>query len=261
MHIEPSFSDWERYAYLCALGPMLWLQGKYVRKVTPKLPEATGPRQGVRGHGPLLRLLIAGDSAAAGVGAASQDEALCGQLVQRLGQKFTVQWQLRAVTGLDSPGLATMLQSMDEQPLDVVVLSIGVNDVTNLMAPDRWVQWQERLAELIRVRYQPSVIIHSAVPPMHGFTALPQPLRWFMGRWALEMNFRLRKSIREDNRKFYQWPVPSDVSVGLATDGFHPGPLGYAAWAQGLNDLIAEIELEKHAWPNPCGQEGFGVFQ
>jgi lysophospholipase L1-like esterase len=244
MKKEPSLGDWERYLYLFGLGPILWLQGKYVRRVTPKLPEPNGPREGVTGQGPVLRLLIAGDSAAAGVGSNSQEEALCGQLVQRLSQRYSVQWQLKAVSGLDSPGLEAMLISLAAQPMDVVVLSIGVNDVTNLMAPDQWTQWQERLATLIRARYQPRVIIHSAVPPMHGFTALPQPLRWFMGRWALEMNLRLSKSLRDEDRRFFQWPVPDDVTVGLAADGFHPGPLGYTAWAQGLSDLIAGVDIE-----------------
>lgn len=244
MNKEWSFGDWERYFYLIALGPMLWLQGKYVRRVTPKLPEPNGPRKGVTGQGPVLRLLIAGDSAAAGVGSNSQEDALCGQLVQRLSQRYCVYWHLEAASGLDSPGLEAMLASLEAQPMDVVVLSIGVNDVTNLMEPDPWVQWQQRLATLIRARHQPKVIIHSAVPPMHGFTALPQPLRWFMGRWALEMNRRLKKSLRDEDRKFFQWPVPADISVGLAADGFHPGPHGYSAWAQGLSDLIAGVDIE-----------------
>lgn len=237
-------SDWERYLYLVGLGPLLWLQGKYVRKVTPVLPEPDGPREGVAGQGPVLRLLIAGDSAAAGVGVHSQQEALCGQLVQRLSRRYCVHWQLKAVSGLDSPGLEAMLTSEAAHAMDVVVLSVGVNDVTQLMAPDQWTQWQERLATLVRARYHARVIIHSAVPPMHGFTALPQPLRWFMGRWALEMNRRLGHSLGDEDRWFFQWPATRDVSVGLAADGFHPGPHGYAAWAQGLSDLIAGIDRE-----------------
>ncbi|RMD81354.1 MAG: SGNH/GDSL hydrolase family protein, partial [Candidatus Dadabacteria bacterium] len=57
------------------LGPLLLWQGWRVRLNVPRLPEAPGPRQGRAGKGPLLRLLIVGDSAAAGVGAAHQDEA------------------------------------------------------------------------------------------------------------------------------------------------------------------------------------------
>jgi hypothetical protein len=51
-----------------ALAPVLLLQGLRVRLVTPRLPEPPGPRAGSAGQGPALRLLIAGDSAAAGVG-------------------------------------------------------------------------------------------------------------------------------------------------------------------------------------------------
>ncbi len=241
--------DWQRYLCLVMLGPVLWGQGKYVRKVTPRLPEPAGPREGVTGKGPTLRLLIAGDSAAAGVGAQSQDQALCGQLVQQLSQHFTVRWQLKALTGLDSPGLESMLQTVGAQPIDVVVLSIGVNDVPSLMPPGAWVQWQTRLAQGILARHTPKLLIHSAVPPMHGFTALPQPLRWFLGHWAIEMNRRLEQSLQGETRKFFRWPVHGVVSDGLASDGFHPGPLGYAAWATGLSEMIAERKLETYRQP------------
>ena len=59
----------QRNLLLGLLGPALWVQGKYVRRVTPRLPEPPGPRSGHCGQGPQLRLLIAGDSAAARVGA------------------------------------------------------------------------------------------------------------------------------------------------------------------------------------------------
>ncbi|SOT38395.1 hypothetical protein F01_10034 [Burkholderia cenocepacia] len=35
-----------------ALGPLLFAQGRYVRRVTPRLPEAAGPRDGSVGDGP-----------------------------------------------------------------------------------------------------------------------------------------------------------------------------------------------------------------
>ncbi|MFZ4481665.1 MAG: hypothetical protein ACOYNZ_17420, partial [Rhodoferax sp.] len=102
--------DWERHLGLALLGPLLWLQGQHVRRVTPRLPEPPGAREGTTGQGPLLRLLIAGDSAAAGVGAACQDAALCGRLVGFLRSHRTVKWRLLAVNGLDSPGLMKLLE-------------------------------------------------------------------------------------------------------------------------------------------------------
>ena len=179
---------WQRLPLLWLLGPLLWLQARHVRRVTPCMPEPPGHRAGTAGCGPLLRLLVAGDSGAAGVGAPTQDQALCGQIVRCLSPHRTVQWCVLAANGLDSPGLLTLLENAPCVRFDVVVLSMGANDATNLCAPRHWARWQTRLAELIELRFAPDLLVHSAVPPMHACLALPQPLRWFMGRWARQMN-------------------------------------------------------------------------
>jgi len=231
-------TDWERYLGLTLLGPLLWMQGKYVRLVTPRLPEPPGAREGTTGQGPLLRLLIAGDSAAAGVGAATQDEALCGRLLAYLRPHCTVKWRLLAVNGLDSPGLVKLLEATSVERFDVVLLSIGVNDVTGLRSPSRWLRWQDQLASVVQARFRPRLLIHSAIPPMHGFTALPQPLRWFMGRWALEMNLQLQNSLSEKNGRTLHCAFCGAASEGLAADGFHPGPIAYDLWADELSKVI-----------------------
>ncbi len=232
-------ADWERYLWLSLLAPLLWLQGRYVRRVTPRLPEPVGARDGTLGQGPALRILIAGDSAAAGVGAATQEQALCGQLTKILSRHCTVEWQLSAVNGLDTPGLLKLLQDLPASHFDAVVLSIGVNDVTRLRSPRQWLQWQNQLAGVVQARFGPQLIVHSAVPPMHGFTALPQPLRWFMGCWAREMNRLLAAALSGQTRRALYGPFQGDVSAHfLASDGFHPGPPGYANWAHGLSQLI-----------------------
>ena len=50
------------------LAPLIVPQGLWVRATIPLLQEPPGERQGTSGDGPPLRLLILGDSAAAGVG-------------------------------------------------------------------------------------------------------------------------------------------------------------------------------------------------
>jgi lysophospholipase L1-like esterase len=235
-------NDLQRKLLLATLGPCLWLQGRYVRRVTPRLPEPDGPRTGQCGQGPRLRLLIAGDSAAAGVGASSQAQGLSGQLVQRLGDHFSVQWQLAAVTGHDSPALHGLLSDLPEQPFDVVVVSIGVNDVTALRSPRQWVDWQATLANLIHQRFGARLIVHSALPPMHAFTALPQPLRWYFGRWAKEMNRQLAIDLQGHPRRALHRAHMDEPSQGLASDGFHPGPRGYSVWAESLSaHILAEM--------------------
>ncbi len=151
---------------------------------------------------------------------------------------FTVEWRLVAINGLDSPGLVELLEETRAEKFDVVVLSIGVNDVTGLRSPSQWMQWQNQLAKVIQTRFGPRLLIHSALPPMHAFTALPQPLRWFLGRWALEMNRQLEVALSAQTKRKLHWPLPEAVSGGMAVDGFHPGPLGYALWAKSLSKAI-----------------------
>ena len=76
------------------LSPVLVAQALRTRARLPRLPEPDGARQGVHGSGPRLRVLITGDSSAAGVGVISQREALAGQLSAALAP-----WLARAFTG------------------------------------------------------------------------------------------------------------------------------------------------------------------
>ena len=231
---------WQRLPLLGLLWPLLWMQARHVRRITPRMPEPPGCRTGTAGCGSLVRLLVAGDSGAAGVGAPTQDQALCGHLVRRLSLHHTVQWCVLAVNGLDSPGLLSMLQGTPCERFDVVVLSIGANDATRLCAPLQWARWQTRLAELIDQRFAPALLVFSAVPPMHACLALPQPLRWFMGRWARQMNQTLAGQLIEQVGRTMHWHPETTSTAGMASDGIHLSAAGYAAWADGLSQCILE---------------------
>lgn len=231
-------APWQRLLLKTVLWPVLCLQAMHVRRVTPRMPEASGHRAGIAGRGPLLRLLVAGDSGAAGVGVPTQDQALCGQLLRCLGQHHTVHWCVLAANGLDSPGLLQLLEAAPSARYDVVVLSIGANDATALLSPLPWARWQNRLADLIDHRFGPVLLVHTAVPPMHACPALPQPLRWFMGRWAQQMNQTLAGMLPAQGHRVMHWHPESTTRVGLAMDRIHPSSAGYATWADELSPHI-----------------------
>ncbi|PVZ57348.1 lipase [Pseudomonas sp. B1(2018)] len=213
------------------LGPLLLMQGLYTRRVTPRLPEAEGERQGEAGSGDVLRLLIVGDSAAAGVGAATQGEALSGRLVERLADDYRVSWKLWARTGLDSQGLLELLEQHAPEPFDVVLLSIGVNDVTSSLPLDQWLARQQRLMALLCDRFAVRQVVVSPLPPMHLFPALPQPLRWFLGFRASRFNARLADlAAGVDQCTMLTTPLAPEPGL-MASDGFHPGPMLYRQWA------------------------------
>ena len=228
------------YLRAMALAPILVAQGVWVRSTVPVLPEPPGDRQGEAGNGEVLRLLIAGDSAAAGVGAAHQREALLGQTVSRLELRFRVTWDLQAQSGDTTQDTLDRLEALEPRRYDVAVTSLGVNDAISMTTRRDWRRRQARLRELLRDKFGVSIVIVSGLPPMHAFPALPQPLRWHLGSRATEFDRDLRAEIATDGRaEFIDLRFEADISLA-ASDGFHPGPGVYSLWA----DRVATIILE-----------------
>lgn len=231
------------------LGPLLLWQGRHVRRVTPVLPEPPGEREGRAGHGPALRLLMLGDSAAAGVGAESQAQALSGQLVTRLARRFDLRWKLVAQTGATTRDALQTLAEMPRERFDVAVTSLGVNDVTGGRSTTRWIADQARLVEMLRHDFGVARILLSALPPMHRFPALPQPLRAYLGAQARRFNTALQDfAATQDDCIWVPLEMGTDVSL-MASDGFHPGAAAYAAWAEHLAPWVGPGQ-------DPAGTEG-----
>lgn len=222
-----------------ALGPLLLAQGRHVRRTVPLLPEPVGKREGERGAGPVLRLLITGDSAAAGVGAATQDEALSGHLVSGLATSFRVRWKLLAFTGATTADLIDRLQREPAAEFDVVVTSLGVNDVTGRRSLDDWRRQQGQLVALLREKFAARDILLSGLPPMHRFPALPQPLRWYVGSRARDFDRALSRFARgRPGCEFVALDYAMMDLEAMAADGFHPGPAVYRRWAAELTRRI-----------------------
>jgi lysophospholipase L1-like esterase len=220
------------------LGPILLLQGRHVRRNIPRLPEAPGPRRGTVGKGPTIRLLITGDSAAAGVGARSQEEALAGQIVADLRADHRVTWQLEASTGATTADTLDRLDALGSRRFDVLVTSLGVNDVTRGVDLGRWMRQQRALVDVARGRFGVELFVIAGLPPVDGFPALPQPLRWYLGRRAREFTAHLRRWVDgEPGAHFVDLRFSLDASL-MASDGFHPGPEIYAGWGERAARLV-----------------------
>lgn len=226
------------------LGPLLLVQGRQVRRTVPELPEPEGAREGESGSGPPLRLLIVGDSAAAGVGARTQDEALSGQLAVALAPTFRLQWTLLAFTGATTADMLARLRQTPAETVDVAITSLGVNDVTGRRSLAEWQRQQGELVELLAGRFGARHVLLSGLPPMHRFPALPQPLRWYVGSRARDFDRVLAAvaASRPGCEFLALGHEMMDVSA-MASDGFHPGPPIYALWArEAARRIIREKE-------------------
>lgn len=226
-----------------ALLPVLFVQGTKVRKNTARLLEASGERQGIVGNGRPLSLLILGDSAAAGVGVETQKDALSGAIISELQDQYSIRWKLHAKTGDTTKQVFQAVQHLEQQNYDVVVTSIGVNDVTKLTSASSWIKQQKQLFQYIQARFQPKLIIVSGVPPMQHFPALPNPLAWLFGKYAEQMNQVLDKWLESQNQfKFIQYDIEyfQAMNLPMASDGFHPSKEIYAIWGQQVAALVRQ---------------------
>jgi len=223
---------------LIPLAPFLIFQGRRVKAKTPRLAEASGPRSGTVGEGPLLNLLILGDSAAAGVGVDSQNDALSGQLAELLASRMTVNWTLQAHTGLKVVDFLPPAERLPKLQAEVIVVSLGVNDVTGRTSVRRWTRQVNELLDVLQRRYRPKQVLFTAVPPMDLFPALPEPLRWYLGERARLLNLQLEQTLADRPGTRLVTMAFEQGHTTMASDGFHPGKAGYSAWARTLANMI-----------------------
>jgi lysophospholipase L1-like esterase len=212
----------------------------------PNSPNRKDRAAGSPAAVPLLRLLVVGDSAAAGVGAATQDEALSGQLAVALAPTFRLHWKLLAFTGATTADMLDRLRREAAERFDVVVTSLGVNDVTGSRSLATWRRQQEQLVELLAARFGARLILLSGLPPMHRFPALPQPLRWYLGSRARDFDRVLAEvAARQPGCEFLALGHEMMDASAMSGDGFHPGPPIYALWARAAARRIDNCTQEK----------------
>lgn len=221
------------------LSPCLLLQGRQVRRHALRLPEPSGERQGTLGVGPRLNFLVLGDSAAAGVGVEHQSQALAGLLAERLGASYSGSWKLLARTGHRIADVRRDVAAAPVEAFALVILAVGVNDATGGTEPARWRAHLLALLTEIGEKFGPRDVIVCAVPPMHQFPALPQPLRWYLGRRARMLNRVTVDAVAgRAGCRFLAMGVPLTERY-MARDGFHPGAPGYAYWAERVVETMA----------------------
>lgn len=226
------------------LAPLLVTQAVLTRRRAPVLPEAAGPREGAVGRArEPLRLLIAGDSSAAGVGVAGQEQAFAGYLLRRLrAARHSLRWQLRARSGLTTRQLHDWLRDEPPSPAQVAVVVTGVNDVIEQVSPARAVAQRAALAALL-LESGARHVVFTPLPPIERFPLLPQPLRRVMGADAAAHNRAIARWVagRHDVSL-----VPITMQLGpdvMAADGFHPGEPVYRVCGEATADHLLQHVL------------------
>lgn len=213
-------------------APIYLYQGQRVKRTTLRLPEPEGARSGQVPLGlgvaadisafataltnapftelpftkisakKTLHLMIVGDSAAAGVGTSLQQEALAGKLIPALQQQSRIYtqfdaliWSLQATSGHTSFDMLRRLYVLPapSEPIDVMVLIVGVNDTISNVSTATWCQQIEQIITIAQRKFGVGILLFSSLPPMAQMPALPAPLNAFIGAKAKKLDQALRQ--------------------------------------------------------------------
>lgn len=217
------------------LAPLLWLQGKYARWRTPRLPEASGEPAGMAaGAQPEKQLIVVGESPVVGVGIDAYENALAAQIAAALSRASAHTWHWTAC-GENGATIARLLEILPGPEVlaaaDYIVVVAGVNDTTSLTSSRRWQHNLRQLCAKIR-QASNATVVFTPVPPMQCFSALPQPLRWLLGLRAAILNNALRAALAHEPRVYCSAVLPPLEARHLAADGYHPSALACSEWGE-----------------------------
>jgi lysophospholipase L1-like esterase len=227
---------------LVPTAAVVFAQGRRLRRDTPILPDAARPWSGsIPGDNP-LRLLVIGDSTAAGVGADTQDDALPGNLGRELAAHLGrgVEWRATGRNGATSRDLITdFLDDATSEAYDIVFLTVGANDALGIRSRGAFVRDIRTLLVRLREASPDALIIVSSLPGFSQFVLLPNPLRWNLYLHSTSLEEAARAVVAEFPHIHMSAPPPKYTEGFFASDLFHPGASGYRDWARfAIDDAI-----------------------
>ena len=228
------------------LLPLSAAQGLWLRHTALRLDEADGPRNGSSGQGREIHLLAMGDSIIAGVGTGRTDCSLPVRFAQALAitRQCRVHWRIEGKNGADISQLRQSIRHLDQtQEADVILISIGVNDVTGLSSTQRWHDQINALIVELKNRWPDARTIFVGLPPMGRFPLPPQPLRFTLGLRASALD-RIASAVIAQQVNMLHIPTDLDpTKQEFCADGFHPSAESCAFWAKELALRFEAVNL------------------
>ncbi|WP_213815386.1 SGNH/GDSL hydrolase family protein [Glaciihabitans sp. dw_435] len=222
-------------------APVLLAQARRMRRVIPRLPDAAQPWTGASAtDAPAsskvtpLRILVLGDSTAAGVGADTQDDALPGHLARALtadsGRPYT--WRAIGENGATSWDIAhRFIGPATLDRYDFIFLSIGANDALGLRTRGAFRRDIRTILRRLRAASPTATILVSSLPAFFRFEALPDPLRRTLYLHSMSLENAARAVVEQEPGVRMSPPPPPYTAGFFASDRFHPSSSGYRDWA------------------------------
>ncbi|MAZ84033.1 MAG: G-D-S-L family lipolytic protein [Hoeflea sp.] len=231
------------------LLPVAGYHGLRIRSRTPRMPPPRGNQRGSLakspGEGPAdWRLLIMGDSSAAGVGVDKVEEALAPQLAHVIHDRTgaSVSWRTAGANSAEARHLRDLiLPNIEERDFTHIVLCVGTNDMKNFLTAMQFKKGFGGLLYAIHARWPDAKVVWSPVLNMPDVPVLPPVLAWILKLRTQIINGMGFRMCRERHAVAAK-PLPVPSHEGFAIDGFHANAAGYRYWAEHLSTYVMDVE-------------------
>jgi lysophospholipase L1-like esterase len=218
--------------WLCV--PVLYFMGQKVRARTIRMVPPPGPLTGtVEGKGETLRLLVMGDSSAAGVGA-NHTSGCLGPLIAANLNATTgqpVEWRMAGSNSAIASDLCDyVLPHLPQENWTHILFIVGTNDAKNFVTARCFTKGFGGLIYALKAKFPDAHIVWSPIINMEKMPTLTP----FLAR-MLNIRARLLNAIGADlcceRYAIAADPLPISIPDGFAIDGFHANAKAYKVWA------------------------------
>ena len=229
-------------------------------------PDATG-WYGRGRPGPAIKIVLLGDSSAAGYGCERVEETPGALLASGVAEQADRRVYLRefAVVGAESSDLAAQLDRALPIEPDVAVILIGANDVTHQVRPATSVR---HLSEAVRrLREHDIAVVVGTCPDLGTVRPIPQPLRLVARTWSRRMAAAQTIAVVEGGGRTVSLgsvlgpEFAAAPALLFGPDQFHPSAAGYRSLsAVLLPSTLAALGLIPDDEAEPEALRGEGVL-
>lgn len=192
------------------------------------------------------KLLILGESTAAGVGAKSTEETLANHFYRLFDQQHTI-FNL-GKNGIRAKELWPYFHrklEKEQGEISGILLFIGANDCFKLTSPSDFSLALQRLIEALKSKFNPDWFYLADIPPVQDFPAFPPVLKYYLKNQRKFLCQEMETLAASDPQIIFK-----KISLSLDSDFFcedlvHPSGKGYQAIAKFSFDSISKSGLKK----------------
>lgn len=221
------------------LAGLMWGEAKLAER---RIPVAVDPppishdtiwaAPGVSAARPPIRIALLGDSTAAGYGVERDRDTPAAQLAIGISDaaRRPVHVTNVAVVGAESPDLPEQLERLGTAPVELAIIMIGANDVTERTKPAAAVPYLEDLVRALRSHG--AEVIVGTCPDLGTIRPISQPLRAYVRRLSRRMAREqtvavVRAGGRTVSLGDLLGPLFASRLELFSADRFHPSEEGY----------------------------------